>query len=765
VSTFRLEQWQEISPYLDHALSLSEQERARWLSDFRAQRSDLADLLEQLLEEHRALSQEHFLEGQPQQPSNEDALVGEMVGAYKLVSRIGEGGMGNVWLAERVDGRFERQVGIKFLHFALASPGAAERFKREGRILGQLRHPHIAELIDAGVTQRGEPYLVLEYIKGKQIDEYSDEHALGVNARIELFLDVLSAVAHAHANLVVHRDIKPSNVLVSSDGNVKLLDFGIAKLLADGVNPAAATLATLEGGGALTPLFAAPEQVTGEAVTTATDVYALGVLLYLLLSGRHPVGSGPHSPADLVKSITEIDALLTSQAVAWQNDMTLGAKRGTTPEKLRRQLRGDLDTILAKALKKKPSERYASVAALGDDLRRYLRDEPIAARPETVAYRTLKFVRRNLLGVSLALLVLMVVTAGVTGILLQARTARRQRDSALRERDRANRVVDLMTDMFTMQEPDETRGNNITAREILDRASKQIETSLAKDPDLQAQMMCAVGKTYSRLGIYSAARSLMERGIEVGRQANEPTNQAVLNCTNDLTWQLVQEGHFAEAEKLLEDALAVEQHNLGADNPLTLDTMSTLAFALLEQGRRDEALSLAGQAYKTRRRTQGEETDGTLWSMNVYSVVLSRTGHLAESEGVYREQLAIERRVHGSDSAGALNALNNLGATLVLMNRLPEAQEMLQQTLGVQLRVFGPQHPDTGRTLYNLACIAARQGHREEAFSFLQQAVPIVYVRTLSGMENDSDLTSLYGDPRWGAMVKVAQKRITESQK
>ena len=222
MSALRPEQWQEISPYLDHALSLSEQERAEWLLDFRAQRSDIANLVEELLQEYRALSQEHFLEGQAQQPPKEDALIGETVGAYKLVSRIGHGGMGNVWLAKRVDGRFERQVAVKFLHFALVSQGAAERFRREGRILGQLRDPHIAELVDAGVTPKGEPYLVLEYVQGHHIDEHCDKQKLGVDARIELFLGVLGAVAHAHASLVVHRDIKPSNVLVSSEGEVKL---------------------------------------------------------------------------------------------------------------------------------------------------------------------------------------------------------------------------------------------------------------------------------------------------------------------------------------------------------------------------------------------------------------------------------------------------------------------------------------------------------------------------------------------------------------
>lgn len=763
MSTLSPERWQEISPYLDEVLSLPQEERAAWLESFRQSKPQLADLLDKLLEEHSVVARERFLEGSASQAWRESSLQGQTVGSYTLHSPIGQGGMGSVWLAERSDGRFERRVAVKFLHFALATSGGAERFKREGRILGQLAHPHIAELIDAGITSNGEPYLILEYIEGVQIDQHCDRCMLDIDARIRLFLDVLGAVAHAHANLIVHRDLKPSNVLVRNDGEVKLLDFGIAKLLVGDETPASPTLLTVEGG-ALTPQFAAPEQVIGGAVTTATDVYALGVLLYLLLTGRHPAGPGPHSPLDLVKAITETEPLRPSEAIVSDDSRSAAERRAGTPDKLRRQLRGDLDTIIGKALKKNPQERYSSVAALADDLRRYLKHEPISARPDTLRYRGAKFVRRNRTVVALASLALVAVLAGVIGTVLQARTARRQRDAALRERDRANRVVGLMTDMFTMQEPNEARGSSITAREILDRASKQIETSLAKDPDLQAQMMCAVGKTYSRLGVYSAAQPLMERGIEIGRRANEPGNLAVLKCTNDLTWQLLQEGHFAEAERLLQDALASERRTLGAENPVTLDTISTLAFAFLEERRDDDALHLARQAFETRRRIQGEEADGTLWSMNVYSVVLSRTGHLAESEGVYREQLDIERRVHGDDSAGALNALNNLGATLVLMDRLPEAQNMLQQTLGVQRRVFGPHHPDTGRTLYNLACIAARQGYRDEAFSFLQEAVEIVYVRTLLGMEKDSDLTSLHNDPRWEPIVAVANERIAAAR-
>ncbi len=254
MSTLSPDRWQEISPHLDHALSLSEEERAAWLETFGVQRPDIADLLQELLEGHRALLEAHFLERRPEAFPNEASLAGQTIGAYRVVSLIGQGGMGSVWLAERSDGRFQRRVAVKLLRLAVAAQGA-ERFKREGSFLGRLAHPHIAELMDAGVTANGEPYLVLEYVEGEQIDAYCNQRRLDVDARIRLFIDVLGAVAHAHASLIVHRDLKPSNVLVRNDGQVKLLDFGIAKLLADEGNPGAATQLTLEIGGALTPQF------------------------------------------------------------------------------------------------------------------------------------------------------------------------------------------------------------------------------------------------------------------------------------------------------------------------------------------------------------------------------------------------------------------------------------------------------------------------------------------------------------------------------
>ena len=404
------DRWRAVSERLDEALDLSENERPQWMAALHEQNPSLAEDLRVLLEEHEIVRRQRFLEESlPFRPAlsveNEKAAAPGPVpfeshtfGAYKLVSPLGHGGMGVVWLGERCDGQFEARAAVKLLDIGRFGRSGA-RFRREATILARVSHPNIAHVIDAGVSTDGQPYLVLELVDGQPIDRYCDERSLDVPSRIRLFLDVLGAVAHAHTQRIVHRDIKPSNVLVRTDGHVKLLDFGIAKLLErDGLANMASTL-TLDQGAALTPAYAAPEQVGGGEVTTATDVYALGVLLYVLVTGQHPCGE-VSSPADLMKAIVDVDPLPASAAVVdpkmpATERTALAANRATTPDLLHRLLKGNLDTIIGKALKKAPHERFASVADLADDLRRYLASEPIRARRDSLARRTVRFARQR----------------------------------------------------------------------------------------------------------------------------------------------------------------------------------------------------------------------------------------------------------------------------------------------------------------------------------------------------------------------------------
>ncbi|MGH9727905.1 MAG: protein kinase domain-containing protein [Candidatus Acidiferrales bacterium] len=581
------DRWKEISPYLDQALSLENEERAAWLASLRVQRPDLADLLEKLLEEEHAVDRERFLEHEPPRPAVEAASPGWTIGAYRLISRIGEGGMGSVWLAERNDGRFERQVAVKFLQFAVASPAAAERFKREGRILGQLAHPHIAELIDAGVTPGEEPYLVLEYVTGQQIDKYCDERTLDLPARIKLFLDVLAAVAHAHANLIVHRDIKPSNVLVSTHGDVKLLDFGIAKLLADDANSAPATRLTLESGGAMTPQFAAPEQLSGGKITTATDVYALGVLLYLLLTSQHPAGSDLHSPAAVFKAIVDTEPPRASETAT---KSSAAQNRATGSDKLSRQLRGDLDTILAKALKKNPEERYGSVIALADDLRRYLRHEPISARPDTLAYRTSRFVRRNLVVVTLtASAIALTIGSLSTGLYI----ANRERKLAERRfgqvRQLANKFIDLDGKIRGFSGSTQVRMGMV-------KDSLQYLTSLSSETHIDTGLALEIAYAYVRvahaqgdptspnLGEFAEAEISLNNAARLvdGILAKEPSNRQALFIATTIGHDRMELadtlGHNEEALAEAEKTASLIERFMSLGNVSPADTYSMVYF-------------------------------------------------------------------------------------------------------------------------------------------------------------------------------------------
>src|SRR5215813_4836863 len=510
MSTIEPNQWQELSSYLDQALSLSGEELSVWLERVRAENSGLASQLETLLKEHHAAEKERFLEKEPPLPSSAVGLSGQNIGSYRVLSLIGHGGMGTVWLAERSDGRFERQAAVKFLNIALVGHGGEERFKREGTILGRLSHPHIAELLDA-----------------------------------------LDAVAHAHTNLIVHRDIKPSNVLVDKHGQVKLLDFGIAKLLEKEGDEGAATLPTREAGSALTPEYAAPEQITSGPVTTATDVYGLGVLLYVLLTGQHPAGPGTHSAADLMKAITEIEPRPMSEVVSAETDRApiRSVNRCTSPDRLVRRLRGDLDTIVAKTLKKNPRDRYPSVAALADDLGRYLRHESISARPDTVAYRATKFVRRNRAMVAVASLAVIATLAGLVGTLIQARTARRQRDFAFRQLDRAASINDfnqlILSDVSASGKP-------FTAKELLDRAKYTLERERGTAGN-RVELMASIGMQYTVLEEAEEGRRILEQAYKLSRSVPEPTVRATAACY--LAATLVRTGDLERAEALFQEGL------------------------------------------------------------------------------------------------------------------------------------------------------------------------------------------------------------------
>jgi serine/threonine protein kinase len=754
-----LDRWQEVSPYLDQALGLPEQERSTWLESIRTTNPKLGTLLESVLDEYDVLQKEEFLGKDPDAVLKSAGLAGQQVGAYTLLSEIGKGGMGSVWLAERNDGRFERQVAIKFLHIGFAGHSGEERFRREGSILGSLSHPHIAELIDAGVSSTGQPYLVLEYVAGEHMDRYSDQHRLDVEARIGLFLEVLDAVAHAHSNLIVHRDIKPSNVLVGNDGHLKLLDFGIAKLLEDEVTGAATTLLTAEGGRPMTPEYAAPEQLRGGAVTTGTDVYGLGVLLHLLLTGRHPAGAGPHSHADLVKSIVEVEPVRASETLATNRSKTElivanAAKRGTTPEKLQRQLSGDLDNIIAKALKKDPQERYMSAIALADDLRRYLRNEPISARPDTIAYRAAKFVRRNRAPVVLASLALIAALMGVIGITIQARTARIQRDFALRQVERSAALNGFHEFLLSDAAPS---GRPLTVHGLLDRAQQIIaRRHSANDPN-RVELMVSIGRQYLDQDIADRARELLNEAYRLSRKQSDASLRAAAACA--LASSLARDEKLSQAEGLYKDGLrelpevpqfalervsclqsgteiALERNQVSEavaraeaaqqvlrGSPfdsewLEMHRAIDLAKAYSAAGRNQEALSAFDRAARLLSSFGQNDTDTAAVLFNAWALKFDQLGRPLDAERMYRRAIDISRDGKTDDAVSPM-LLANYVRTLRELGRLDEAANCAERAYNKAQRVA--HQVAINQLLFERARIYTAQGKSSRAAAVLDE--------------------------------------------
>ena len=755
MSSLSRERWEAVTPYLDQAIDLDERGRAALIDALDTSAPQVAADLRELLGRASRVRDEGFLEKSVGLPPQLPAHAGETLGNYTLVSSIGRGGMGTVWLARRSDGRFESDVAIKLLDTSLIGRAGEERFAREGGFLARLKHPHIANLIDAGVAPSGQPYLVLERVEGLQIDRYCDEHRLDVQARIRLFLDVLAAVAHAHANLIVHRDIKPSNVLVSTEGAVKLLDFGIATLLASDTGARDATMLTREGGRALTPEYAAPEQMLGEPITTATDVYALGVLLYVLLCGRHPAASTPASPAHLVRAIVDtVPGRLSDTAASFDDAAPV---RSTTPDRLRRTLRGDLDTIVAKTLKKKPGERYASVTAFADDLRRYLQNEPISARPDSLTYSAAKFVRRHARAV--AAIAIVVVTIAALTIFYTRRLAV-ERDRARLEAQKSAQMTELLTGLLTGADPFDSRaGSEVTVRGILDAGALRVERELAGQPDLQAEILTVIGRVYQRLEEFDKAQPLLERAVALGRVHGSGGSARMAESINDLGVLIANRGDPQAAQPFLEDALAMRRRVLGSEHKDVAVTLVELARAFEDQNADDRAEPLLRESLAIRRKVLGQEASETATSMSDLGLLLLRRGETEEAGRLLEGVLAISRKVLPPNHPDIATAHNNVA--LISMARRDFGRAELEFRAAIAVREKGPAAAlaaSNHGTLANLSAALREQGKYDEAAAAMEKAIEVA--KPL-GVDHPSQATYTMHLAR----IEVNRRRAAEGEK
>ena len=700
--SFAPEQWRALSPYLDKALELSPEQRPAWLESLRSENPSVATDLQTLLVERDTVGEEEFLKIVPR--STLVPLVGQTVGAYTLESPIGHGGMGTVWLARRSDGRFEGRAAVKFLNVGLLGGAGEQRFRREGSILARLAHPNIAHLIDAGVSATGQPYLILEYIQGKNVDTYCTERALDVDARIRLFLDVLAAVAHAHANLIVHRDIKPSNVLVTDDGQVKLLDFGIAKLLED-ESGTPATILTRQGERALTLAYAAPEQVTGNAITTGTDVYALGVLLYQLLTGKHPAASALQSPAELMKAIVDTQP-------ARPSDNT------DSGERWRRALRGDLDTIVGKALKKNPAERYTTATAFADDLRRYLGHQVISARPDTLAYRAKKFVRRNYIAVALASAAIVATGAGIVGTTLQARRARVEARTA-------TAIKDFLLGIFnasSKRQADPMKAQSVTARELLDSGAERLLADRTLDSQVALELLSTVGDLYLGLGLDEKGVQLRQKRVELARSAFAPNDVRLATALVDYANAVYATPRAKESLAVLEEAERILDANGDQTSALRVTADKWLSAYWRTVGRDlGKARSYAMKAVEICRRYH-PNTELLAGALHQAALAENFAHNTSASLEFYKESLELRRRL-GSPEIELIRPLTEMAEQETSLARFAEAERDFKETVAMSLRVNGEDHIDTIQTRLRYATFLRTVGRLRESELLLRKAV------------------------------------------
>ncbi len=742
------DRWQQIQDVFNAAVERPAAERVAFLDTACAADADLRREVESLLATYD--EDPDFLEDPagrvPEAPvANEaQAMKGRRIGPYKVLRRLGEGGMGAVYLAVRDDDQYRKHVALKLVKRGMDSEQILRRFRNERQILAALDHTHIARLLDGGMTDDGRPYFVMAYIEeGVPIDDYCDRHQLSVAERLALFRTVCAAVHFAHQNLVVHRDLKPSNILVSKTGEVKLLDFGIAKLLNPDLSPETVAQ-TVTAVRLMTPEYASPEQVRGEPITTGSDVYALGVLLYELLTGRRPYQLKSRTTEEVARVICEENPEKPSTVVAKTEEVhaqdggtqaitpaSISAARATPLDRLRRQLSGDLDTIVLKAMRKDPRRRYASVEALSDDVQRYLNGHPVLARPDTMGYRVRKFVRRHRLGVGAIGLVAVSLLLGIAGTAWQARVATAERDRARLEAEKAEQVSALLVDFLKGSDPSQAQDGTMTAREILDQGAEKVRAELDDQPEVQAQMLGVVGQVYRNLGLYEQARAALEEAIALYRDLGSGS-LAYVTALKELANLEYRVEAMDAAEPLLREALALTREGEGVDDGEVASILNTLALVLEGQGKVDEARATLRQVVEMRRRALDGAPDANLAAnLSNLASLLQDNGELDDAEALYQEALDNIKALWGEEHPYVAFTLNSYASLHQDRGDFVRAEADFRRAQEIGAAFFPGDHPFMLVVQHNLGKLFQEKGDfpaaalaYERALTLRRQSLP-----------------------------------------
>jgi non-specific serine/threonine protein kinase/serine/threonine-protein kinase len=732
------------------------------------------------------------------------------IGPYRLRERVGVGGMGEVWAADQQK-PFKRKVALKIVKAGMDSEEVVARFEAERQALALMDHPCIAKVYDAGTTPVGRPYFAMEFVRGIPITEYCDKHKLTTKNRLELFMRLCDGVQHAHQKAVIHRDLKPSNVLVTrvdDEAVPKVIDFGVAKATSQPLTDK--TMHTHLGQLIGTPEYMSPEQadLTSEDIDTRADIYSLGVILYELLAGDLPFDSEELRAAGfdgIRQKIREEDPPTPSRRVTTLLDSQGAASsRRTDPKALSRQLKGDVDWIIMKAIDKDRARRYASASDLAADIQRHLRNEPVLASPPSVAYKAKKFVVRHRVGVLAVSLVVLALILGIAGTTIGLFRATRAERVAREEAEAASQVSQFLEGLFAVSDPGEARGNSVTAREILDQGAARMTAELKGQPVVEARLMVTMGRVYRRLGLYNEGRALLERALELRGDLLGAESLDVAEAELELAWLLAAVGDSEEALQLYQHALGVQQSQLGLETPEVAKTMSSIADLHKRARRFDDARTLHERALAIREKTLGPDDAEVSNSLNLLgnlyvsmddrpraiplykraleirekalgedhprvAVVLGNLASVYWRMGDYEvarsyndRALAIQEKVLGPDHPDLAYALNNTANLLAASGDYAGAQKVHERALAIRRAHLDSNHPDLADTLYNLACVSALQGNRAEAYLFLNESVERGFARRV--ILNDSDLALLHGEPEFESILETMKKRLGTDQ-
>jgi eukaryotic-like serine/threonine-protein kinase len=651
-----------------------------------------------------------------------ESVYSEKIGPYKIIQELGRGGMGVVYLVERADDQYRKRMALKLVKRGMDTDDILQRFRSERQILASLEHPNIARLYDGGATSDGRPYLVMEYVDGESILTYCDRSALSIDERLKLFITVCKGVQYAHQHLIVHRDLKPSNILVTGEGDVRLVDFGIAKLLQDSAVDDRAY--TRPWARRITPQYASPEQFAGERITTASDVYSLGIILYELLTGTHPYRDASGNNTFGIPGTSRLVESPASRILKTGAEEIYSARR-TTKHALHRRIKNDLEAVVLTALHPEPQHRYQSAEQLLWDIERHLNRHPVSAHPPSTAYRMSKFISRNRAASASAFgLFLMTVIFVIFSWIQQIQTAH-ERDIARIERDKAQDVVVFLQNLMSAADPafGGERADTLRLRDFVTRSTEKVRNELSAQPVIQAQMLNILGNVHQNLGMHEQARTLLEEALAMRTNIYGREHPEVAESMNDLGVLLDKMGAYDDAEKYIRGALALRLSLLGSSHDAVAGSLTDLANLVHDKGNYDEAEAHYREALAVNTQVHGEFHQKTAVSIANLATILQRKGDLDEAESQYRKAMAIYEEFLGGEHPLVAGLANNLGLLLTDRGELEEAETLLHRALTMRRKIYGEVHPLVLSSLNNLASIIADRGNYSQAEIYYRESL------------------------------------------